>query len=275
MGTARHEQDVAGSGLNRHGVLATRARINVVGRGPVRVVATHGWTTGREGYDPLVEHIDQSQFTFAFVDARGYGAARQEAGAFTMAEVGADLLSIAAELGWDRFSLMGHSMGGLAIQHALVLAPDRVKSIVGIAPVPAGGGPLPDDVLALFRSAVDSIDSRRLIFDISTGQRCEARWLDEQAAASMAATDPTACRSYLDSWTTTDISAEVAGMEVPVLVVVGEHDPGITKESSEQAWGGLYPNLTVSVAPGAGHYPTIETPKALVTTVEAFLSKHG
>lgn len=274
MERAEHNRVVEEDDWRQRDTASGRSGVEVVGHGPVRVVVAHGWTTDSGCYAPILEFVDLNRFTFAFVDARGYGAARQKPGSYTLAEVGADLVAVATKLGWDRFSLMGHSMGGMAIQHALLRAPERVAALVGIAPVPASGTPMPEEMITLFRSAVTSLESRRLIFDISTGQRRDGRWLDAQSAASMEVTESVPCRSYLDDWTTSDISAQVAGSEVPTLVVVGECDPGITKERAEQAWGLLYPNLTVSVVQGAGHYPMSEAPEALTATVTDFLVEH-
>jgi len=260
---------IAGGGATGH------ARVEVVGRGPIYVIAAHGWTTDSSVFGPWIEHIDPSRFTFAFVDARGYGAALGEAGAFTVAEYGEDLLAVGTDLGWDAFSLVGHSMGGMAIQYALAAAPERVKSLVGIAPVAASGSPMQEDAIALFRDAVTSVESRRVLFDFSTGNRLDSTWLDEQVAASMASADPVACRNYLDSWTTQDISDRVTGREAPVLVVVGEHDPVMTADFAKQAWGSVYPNLSISVAANAGHYPTVEAPAASAATVVGFLLANG
>ncbi|HWH97650.1 MAG TPA: alpha/beta hydrolase, partial [Pseudolysinimonas sp.] len=195
--------------------------------------------------------------------------------AHTIPEYGEDLLRVAADLGWDEFSLVGHSMGGKAIQYALALAPRQVKCLVGVTPVPASGSPMPDEVIGLFRAAVTDADSRRLIFDMSTGHQHDGTWLDEQVAASMVASGPEANRSYLDSWTTGNFADRVAGIDVPVLVVVGKHDGGITASSSQETWGPLYPNLTIAEIDGAGHYPVGEAPAEFAAIVGDFLSTHG
>ena len=74
-----------------------------------------------------------------------YGQRRDVPGQFTMDETAADALAAADGLGWDRFSLLGHSMGGMAMSRVLLEAPDRVeRNMVGISPVPASGVPLDD-----------------------------------------------------------------------------------------------------------------------------------
>lgn len=87
------------------------------------------------------------------VDLRGYGEARDAGGSYTTAEGAEDVLALADRLGWERFSLIGHSMGGSVIQRALAAAPERVRRIAGVSPVPASGLPLPPEQWELFAAA--------------------------------------------------------------------------------------------------------------------------
>lgn len=241
------------------------------GSGPHRVLFAHGWLGTCEDYARVLDALDPGEFTVALVDARGYGDRRDTAGAFTLAEVGSDLVAAADALGWGRFSLVGHSMGGLAIQHALLSAPARIRALVGISPVPASGSRLDGERLQLFRDAVDSTQSRRRLFDVSTGGRHDDEWLDARVRSSVRATDAVACRSYLDDWTTADISASIAGLDVPVLVVVGAHDPAVTAERSAATWGQWYRDVTIEEVQDAGHYAMLETPDRLARSIEEFL----
>jgi pimeloyl-ACP methyl ester carboxylesterase len=96
-----------------------------VGRGDHHVIALHGWFGSALGWGSLTDYLNTAQFGYVFPDLRGYGSRRDEAGEFTMAEAAADAIALADSLGWDRFSLVGHSMSGVAIQHVLLQAPHR------------------------------------------------------------------------------------------------------------------------------------------------------
>ncbi len=67
----------------------------------------------------LPELVDADTYTYALIDYRGYGARKDEAGEYTLEEISADTLALADELGWDRFALVGHSMGGAAALRVL------------------------------------------------------------------------------------------------------------------------------------------------------------
>src|ERR1700680_4337914 len=102
-----------------------------------------------------------------------------------MAEPAPDAIVLADRLGWDRFSLVGHSMSGVAIQHVLLQAPHRVRRLVGVAPVPASGLPLGESEWSLFRSAAASPASRAMIVNYATGNRLAQAFIDNVVAHSM------------------------------------------------------------------------------------------
>ena len=139
------------------------------GSGPHKVIAVHGWFADRSAFDALLPDLDQDAFQYALVDLRGYGEAKGAAGAYTTQEAAADVLALADRLGWDRFSLIGHSMGGSVIQRVVAAAPHRVRRLAGVSPVPASGLPMPPEQWELFTSAEHDPDSRRAILDITTG----------------------------------------------------------------------------------------------------------
>jgi len=243
----------------------------MVGRGPRKVLALHGWFGCAEGWGPMVDVLDGDAFTWCFLDQRGYGGSRHLAGEYTLAEIARDALAAADQLGWQRFSLVGHSMGGAAIQHVLAAAPQRVQALVGLTPVPAGGVPFDEPTWALFASAARDPAARRAILDGSTGNRLSGRWLDRMLARSLEGSTPVAFGAYLSSWAKTDITGRIRGNPVPVLVVVGEHDPGLTEAFMRDTWMRHFPNARLEVMRNAGHYPMDETPVALATAIERFL----
>ena len=142
-----------------------------IGSGDRHVMALHGWFGSARGWGSLPEYLDGSAFTYVFPDLRGYGGRRDVAGEFTMAEAAADALALADELGWERFAMVGHSMSGKAVQHAVLQAPGRVTRLVALNPVPATGVPFDDDGWALFSGAATARDNRAAIITMTTGGR--------------------------------------------------------------------------------------------------------
>ncbi|MGV4981381.1 alpha/beta fold hydrolase [Streptomyces sp. NRAIS4] len=243
----------------------------VHGDGAHKVFAVHGWFADRSAYAPVLTDLDRAAFTYALVDLRGYGEARDAAGAYTTAEAAGDLVELADRLGWERFSVIGHSMGGAVAQRVAALAPRRLRRIVGVSPVPASGVPLAGEQAALFTDAAHRPENRRAIIDFTTGGRRPAAWLDRMVARSLERSDAKAFRVWLDSWAGEDFHADVEGSEIPALAVAGELDPALSPEVMRQTWLSWYPRAELVALPFAGHYAMDECPLELIRVVEDFL----
>lgn len=244
-----------------------------VGSGDHHVLALHGWFGSARGWGLLPEYLDGSAYTYVFMDLRGYGGRQQVTGDFTMEEAAADAVALADELGWDRFSLVGHSMSGQAIQHVLLQAPGRVRRLVGLNAVPATGIPFDEQGWALFSGAAASPGNRAAIINFTTGSRLTGSFIDHVVQHSLDHSSVEAFGAYLQSWAKTDFSAQVQGNQAAVKLIVGEHDPALSAEVMEQTWLAFYPHAELEVVPNAGHYPMFETPAALAMSIEEFLGR--
>jgi pimeloyl-ACP methyl ester carboxylesterase len=243
----------------------------IIGSGPRKVIAVHGWFGHARGWGPFLHHLDTSRFSYAFMDVRGYGARRGSGGPYTIAQIAQDALALADHLGWARFALIGHSMGGSAIQHVLADAPVRVQALVGLTPVPASGVPFEPSGWDFFSSAAQDPSVRRAIIDLTTGQRLTGVWLDAMVKSSLAHSDVDAFAAYLEAWANTRFVERIQGRTVPVLVVAGEHDPALGADTCRATWLQHYPQARLEVMANAGHYPMDETPITLATVIERFL----
>lgn len=243
-----------------------------VGKGPHNVIALHGWFGSAAGWGPFANLLDEARFSYAFMDCRGYGGSKDLPGEYSMEEIAADALALADRLGWERFSLIGHSMGGKAVQQVLADAPGRVRKLVAMTPVPASGVPFDDEGWKLFSSAAASAEARKGIINFSTGGRLSDAWLERMVKHSLEHSTPQAFGAYLNAWAKGDFSARIKGNPVPVLVVVGEHDAALNADAMRATYLQWYPNARLEIMANAGHYPTEETPVALATLIEKFLS---
>lgn len=247
----------------------------LLGEGPHKVIAVHGWFADRSAYAPVLADLDLTSFQYAVVDLRGYGEAKDATGAYSTSEGAADVVGLADRLGWDRFSLIGHSMGGSVAQRVLAVAPHRVRRLVGVSPVPASGLELPPVQWELFSEADRLTENRRAIIDFTTGGIRPAAWLDRMVARSLDVSDVKAFRIWLDSWAREDFHERIEGSTVPALAVVGALDPALGADLMRRTWLRWYARGELSELPEAGHYAMDETPLALIRAVEDFLRADG
>jgi pimeloyl-ACP methyl ester carboxylesterase len=245
-----------------------------VGSGDHHVLAIHGWFGSARGWGSFPEFIDGSAYTYVFMDLRGYGDRMQVAGEFTVDEAAADALAVADDLGWDRFSVIGHSMGGKVAHQVLLQAPDRVDKLVAINPVPAAEVPMDAAGWDLFSGAAADAGNRAAIIDFTTGSKLTATFVQHVVQHSLDHSDVTAFGAYLPAWAKSDFTGQLEpDTGTPVKVIVGESDPALPAEVMEQTWLTYFPEAELTVLANAGHYPMFETPVALATAIEEFLGR--
>ncbi|MEU2793793.1 alpha/beta hydrolase [Streptomyces sp. NPDC007100] len=246
-----------------------------IGSGPNPVIVLHDWFGTSASWGSVLDFLDRDAFTFVFLDCRGYGDRKYVPGRYDLPEIAGDALALADQLGWERFSLVGHSMGAKAAQQVLVRAPHRVNHLLGVAPVPAGSYPMDGATRELFYGASTDPAKRRAIIDLVTGHRTSRVWLDRMVRHSLDISREEAHAAYLASWQTLDLSEAVVDAvkryPVPVRVVVGAYDLALTADLMRQTWQQWYPQVEIVTLEGSGHYPMHEAPVALVTTMEEFL----
>ncbi len=95
----------------------------------VPLLATHGWLDNAATFDhiaPLLSGID-----LIAIDLPGHGLSqhRHKGDYYHFIDYVADVSEIVDTLGWDKFSLLGHSMGGSVMALVAATLPDRVEKL--------------------------------------------------------------------------------------------------------------------------------------------------
>ncbi len=244
----------------------------VYGSGPHKVLALHGWFGHAGAWGPMVEHIDPARFTLAFVDNRGYGKNIGVTGSYTVEEIVADAMAAATALGWERYAVLGHSMGGMFAQLLAARDAGRVSAVVGLCAVPASGYPFDEASWGFFASAAASAEVRYAILDLTTGKRLGATFLSALLRSSLAHSTEAAFAGALVAWGRTDFSAELADVRVPVHIFAGQHDPAVGIALLEGTTQRHLPQAEVEVLANSGHYPMFEVPVFLAARLESLLA---
>lgn len=193
-------------------------------------------------------------------DLPGHGRSDEPAGG-PVTDLGAYrdwLLRVAAEVGAERFHVVGCSIGGKITLDLAATAPDRVTAAVAMA--------------ADARNARWSVRSlRRSLEDVSSPSRMDRTYYGTLAAvgadvpAARAAEiarmhrreDPIVSTSDLIGWTRHDLRDRLGAITSPLRLVAGADDfwidlPGVAETAR------AIPGCRLDVLPGVGHYPMEE-----------------
>lgn len=108
------------------------------------VIALHGWLDNANSFARLAPKLPGLRIVALDFAGHGHSAHRPRGAGYALADYAFDVLCVAEQLGWERFALMGHSLGAIV---AVVLAgsfPARVTRMALIDGIVPQSGPVAD-----------------------------------------------------------------------------------------------------------------------------------
>lgn len=232
-----------------------------------RVLYVHGTGCNTRVWEQHLSAIANTHTPVA-IDLPGHGQSDGD-GFRGMADHAHYVTELATALGWDRFVIAGHSMGGgIALTVALYHA-DRLNGMMLI------------DTGARLRVAPSIIQAAQR--SAQTGRRgpADRTWgyarNTSQAIVEAIHTMTADCRleiRYKD-WIcddTFDVMSRVKDISVPTLAVCGDED-NLTPVKYHTYLRDHMPNCKLEVIPQAGHWPYMEQPAAFTRAVQSFLDR--
>jgi pimeloyl-ACP methyl ester carboxylesterase len=260
-------------------VRAGDVELQVLDRGQgMPLMLVHGFPLDHSMWDAQVGPLRQ-RFRVIAPDLRGFGGSQVTAGTVSMEQMADDLAALATALAVDEpMVLCGLSMGGYVAlefwrKHAarlrgLVLcdtraAPDTPEAaaarletaerVLGEGTVPLADSLLPK----LFAPA--TLEKRSNLAAIE-----RRKILAAQPQGVAAALRGMAARR--------DFRGELAGISLPTMVIVGEHD-AISTVDEMRGIAQAIAGAEFVIVPGAGHMSPLENPEGFNEALEQFLTR--
>jgi pimeloyl-ACP methyl ester carboxylesterase len=260
---------------------------------PVRVLALHGWLDNAASFVPLAPHLDGIDLVALDLPGHGGSAHRAPGHDYVFVDWIHDVLDALDALGWDRATLLGHSMGGGIASLVAASVPQRVERLALIEALGPIGGRVEDAVPRL-RQAV----AARRIADASPARLARTMAsvdaaIDARLAASTMARDAAALivernlrtvpggvawrsdpRLKLPGHVRSDeatVQAWLAAIECPVLVVAADPAPAYFSASIRDArLHALKDGRCLEIR--GGHHLHMEQPEAVAKVLAPFLA---
>ena len=244
------------------------------GTGPP-VVLIHGVGLDLGMWDAQAAALG-SHYRVIRYDMIGHGGSAARAGALALEDFVAQLDGLCRDLGLDRVTLIGFSMGALVAQAYALAQPERVARLVVMSGVYDRDGPARAAVRERWQTA-SRLGPEALI------EAALARWFSPEYQARNPAT-VAALRRRLESndrhgflaayrlFAEADaaLAGRLGAIACPTLVMTGELDPGSTPEMA-QAMTAAIPKARLEVLPGARHLMPVEAAQAVSAALLRFL----
>ncbi len=237
------------------------------------VVLLHGFPQTSACWERQLSALGQAGYRAVAYDQRGYspGARPDGIDEYTNAEFVADLLAIADELGFERFDLVGHDLGGAIAWTAAGTHPERLRSLTAVSTAH------PAAFKAAYSSAGDGGDQHKKSGYIRSFKEAprgepEAGLLADDGAGLRAAwaglpahhveeylrvlSEPGALASCIDWYRASrgSVSAATPATPVPTLYVWGATDPSIGRAAAEATAGFATGPYRFVALEGSGHW---------------------
>jgi len=111
-----------------------RLAVEVGGAGPV-VVLAHGFPELAFSWRHQVPALIDAGYTVAALDQRGYGRSDRPAAveAYDITQLTSDLVAVLDDLGASQGCVVGHDWGAVVAWQLALVAPERVRAVVGMS----------------------------------------------------------------------------------------------------------------------------------------------
>lgn len=152
-----------------------------------RVLALHGWLDNASSFVPLAAHLPDLDLVLLDLPGHGHSAHLPAGASYTTPAAICHVLEVADALQWDRFTLLGHSMGaGIACMTAAVS--DRIERLVAIEALGGLRGPEEETAQRLREhvQASRALGSKRLRVFPDLAAPVRARMMANQLSAHSA-----------------------------------------------------------------------------------------
>lgn len=258
------------------------------GAGGRPLLVQHGFTGTNEDFADWFDALAERGWHVVAPDLRGHGASSHPKGrsSYSLALFESDMIGLVDALGWDRLTLMGHSLGGMISQAVAIDHPARLDALVLLD---TSSGPISMDQgrlrMALFNLIVRTRGmgamarfvakpppgSPESVVQLYAERPGYVEWLQ----AKLRSTSRDMAVALLRELSTRpDRLEDLRAVAVPTLVLAAEHDlPGFLASSRQMAE--TIPGARFAYMPGAAHSPQLETPAQWWKALTDFLDALG
>lgn len=249
---------------------AMHYRIDGPADGPV-VVFANSLGTDLRLWDALLEEMPGIRAVR--FDKRGHGLS-DEGGGYGIDDLADDAAALIEHLGLRQVIFVGLSIGGMIAQSIAVRRPDLIRAVVlSNTAVRMGTAQSWADRIGAVRSsgleAIADVIMERWFAPVFRARPELAAWRN-----MVVRTSPTGYVAACEALAAADLSAQTAGIALPVMVIAGDQD-GSSPAELVKATADLIPDAAFHVIPDAGHLPCTEQPVAYAALLSKFVQGYS
>lgn len=255
---------------------------------PRRVLALHGWLDNAASFEPLSAWLENCHLVAIDLPGHGHSAHRPAGIHYHFVDFVPDVLAAADSLGWDRFTLLGHSLGAGIGCFVAAIAPERIERLAlieGIGPHSGMPDDEPDRLARASRQMRTGGGRPQAVYPdlaAAVAARLQAGGLSEDAATGLTTrairqdadgfrwrTDPRLRFSSPSYLSEPQVLAFLRRIACPTLLILGSEGSLVAREGVEARYGAIRDLDRVTL--DGGHHLHLESPAAVAAALGPFL----
>lgn len=289
--SARRRDELAGMNMHEIGFDIPFGRIAGLRSGTPggpKVLALHGWLDNAASFLPLAVQLPTLDLVMLDLPGHGRSAHLGPGADYNLLVTVNAVLDVADALGWERFALLGHSMGAGIASILAASVPQRIERLVAIealgalAEAPertahrlrdgvAAARALPSKKLRVFPDLGAPVRARMQANQLS---EASARLLVERGVAAVEggfvwSSDPRLTLPALQRMTEAQVRALIAAIDCPVRVIFADPAQTYLPEPLRSERAALLPQGELTVLPGT-HHLHMEQPAVVAAAIGDF-----
>lgn len=239
------------------------------GSGPHPLVFVHGFISSHAWWLPTLERLDPEVYHAYAVDLRACGQSEQIETGHTLAQYAEDLYQFIEQLGLERFTLVGHSMGGgIAMQFALAHQ-ERLNALVLVDPLAPSGMRIAPEITAWINAQQGNTEGIRQIVLGAFATPPTDEYL-ERLVTDGVRWGKAVYLGTMDDMASFSLVEQLPGITLPALVTWGDKDTVIPFQGIVETYTSI-PGCSLEVWHGVGHSGPVEIPDRFVALLVGFL----
>lgn len=256
--------------------------------GELPVLAIHGWLDNAASFDALGKCLEGVQLVALELAGHGCSQHRPPGSAYHFVDNIPDVLAAADALGWERFTLLGHSMGAGVASFTAAAMPERIEQlwlIEGLGPLSGNPANEPDRLHRYLRQHA-SQNKRRIRRYPSLQAAAERRASDGSLSLELALGltergtetweggvrwrhDPRLTFSSPHYYTEEQVLAVLGAISVPTGLILAEQGLLLSRSTTAARCAAVQ-GLEVARLPG-GHHLHMEDAAAVAKALRGFM----
>jgi uncharacterized protein (TIGR03086 family) len=236
------------------------------------LVFLHYWGGSRRTWRPVLIRLRPDQ-AFVNYDQRGWGDSASAPGPYDIERLADDAQSVIAALGYTDYVLVGHSMGGKLAQALAARRPAGLAGVVLVAPTPAVPVGSTEQLQQLTMHAYDNEQTVQQSIDQMLTDQTLPAGLRAQIVEDSLRAGSEARLAWPRYGLVQDVSAGLSDVDIPVLVLAGDHDKVEPPAVLTQHLLPLMPHATMNVLEDTGHLSPLEVPDQVASHITTFTAE--